>query len=146
MIDRPIISIIIPVYNSLYIEESIKSCVAQSIGREYLEIIIINDASTDETKEILSELSEKYAIKIIHLKNNSGPAAARNSGMESATGKFISFLDSDDMMKKDKLEKQLNYLSDKPDVDIVISGIDEVNQNGDFIRNLVRPFSVDKQK
>jgi glycosyltransferase involved in cell wall biosynthesis len=146
MIDRPIISIIIPVYNSLYIEESIKSCVAQSIGREYLEIIIINDASTNETKEILSELSEKYAIKIIHLKNNSGPAAARNSGMESATGKFISFLDSDDMMKKDKLEKQLNYLSDKPDVDIVISGIDEVNQNGDFIRNLVRPFSVDKQK
>ena len=146
MIDRPIISIIIPVYNSLYIEESIKSCVAQSIGREYLEIIIINDASTDETKEILSELSEKYAIKIIHLKNNSGPAAARNMGMESATGKFISFLDSDDMMRKDKLEKQLNYLSDKPDVDIVISGIDEVNQNGDFIRNLVRPFSVDKQK
>ena len=146
MIDLPIISIIIPVYNSLYIEESIKSCVAQSIGREYLEIIIINDASNDETKEILSELSEKYAIKIIHLKNNSGPAVARNMGMESATGKFISFLDSDDMMKKNKLEKQLNYLSDKPDVDIVISGIDEVNQNGDFIRNLVRPFSADKQK
>ncbi|MBI65991.1 MAG: hypothetical protein CMG64_06840 [Candidatus Marinimicrobia bacterium] len=142
----PKISIIIPVYNSPYLEECIKSCYGQSIGSNLIEIIIVNDASNNETKNKLIELENRYDLKIIHLAQNSGPANARNIGMQSAKGNYITFLDSDDMMKSDKLEKQFEFLSNNTDIDIVISGIDEIDQNGNFIRTLTRKFSDNKHK
>jgi glycosyltransferase involved in cell wall biosynthesis len=147
MTDHPIVSIIIPVYNSYYIEESIKSCIDQSVGMQSIEIILINDGSTDNTKYRLSNLGKQYPFRVIHLNENCGPAAARNKGMESAKGEYISFLDSDDMMDKEKLEKQLTYLKENPETDIIISGIKEVNHDGVLIRELVRTFpkNVDEQ-
>ena len=146
MIKDPTVSIIIPVYNSPYIKECVESCIKQSIGQNRIEIIIVNDCSTDHTNNILSNLLDEYHLKIIHLKKNSGPAIARNKGMQVATGDYISFLDSDDMMKKEKLAKQLCYLDENPEIDIVISGIEEINKKGTFIRTLIRPFSDEKKK
>ncbi len=106
--NKNLVSIIIPVYNqSSYIEEAIDSCLNQTYPE--IEIIVVNDGSTDNTKDVLKSYLDKSVIKYIY-QENSGLAAARNTGLRNATGEFIQFLDSDDMLEKTKLEKQVKYL------------------------------------
>ncbi len=105
-----------------------------------MEIIVINDASTDNSAERLAVLGTQHPLKIINLESNVGPAAARNAGLAEANGDYIAFLDSDDMMKPDKLAKQLDFCLRNPDVEAVISGIEEIDKEGTFIRELVRHF------
>ena len=142
-----LISIIIPTHNNeQFIEDSIKSCYRQTIDDKMLEVIVINDASTDNTAGILQDLQNKYPIIVEHLEDNSGPASARNAGLQMARGEYIAFLDADDMMKENKLESQLNYLSGNAEVNLVITGIEEVTENGRFVRNLIRPFPHNKEE
>mgnify|MGYP002639389231 CR=1 FL=1 len=142
MADTPIISVIIPVYNSKYIDDCLQSCFNQTLGAGKLEIIVINDASTDDTAKTVTHMSKHYPIKLINLDKNVGPAAARNTGLETAKGAYISFLDSDDVMKPDKLAKQLEFCRHNPDVGAVISGIEEIDKDGRFIRELRRNFPL----
>lgn len=102
------ISIIIPTYNR---EKLIKKSVESIINQTYknIEIIIVDDASTDNTKEVIGKINDKR-IKYYKLKKNKGACYARNYGIKKATGNYISFQDSDDIYKKDKLEKQINNL------------------------------------
>lgn len=108
--DKQLISIITPVYNAeAYIEDTIKSIECQTY-KNY-EAIFVDDCSTDNSVKII----EKYAvnnerIKIIKLKRNKGVAFARNIGIRKAKGKYLCFLDSDDIWKKNKLEEQLNFI------------------------------------
>ena len=142
-----LISIIIPTHNNeQFIEDSIKSCYRQTIGDKMLEVIVINDASTDNTADILQDLQNKYPIIVEQLEDNSGPASARNAGLQMARGEYIAFLDADDMMKENKLESQLKYLSGDAEIDLVITGMEEVTENGNFVRNLVRPFPHNKEE
>ena len=108
---EPKISIIIPVYNAeKYIEETIENIKKQTY--QNYEIILIDDASTDKSVEkITPYLSEN--IKLIKLKQNSGPAVARNRGIQEATGRYICFQDADDLWHKQKLEKQLKFMEEK---------------------------------
>jgi len=96
------ISIIVPVFNSKnYLPKCIKSLIDQSYKN--IEIILIDDGSTDGSGEICDEYAKKEKrIKVIH-KKNSGPAAARNTGIENAKGKFIFFIDADDFIENDAL-------------------------------------------
>ena len=102
------VSVITASYNcAKFIEESIKSVLNQTYDN--LELIIIDDCSTDNTEEIVNEYIKKDSrIKFYRLNNNSGAAVARNKGLDEATGRFIAFLDSDDIWDKQKLEKQIN--------------------------------------
>jgi len=143
MADSPIISIIIPVFNGDYIEECMESCLYQTLPPEDLEIIVIDDASTDDTVERILKMSDSFPIHLIKMKKNGGPAAARNAGLSVAKGEYISFLDADDMMKADKLEKQLAFCRSNSSIEAVISGIEEIDKNDALIRNLVRTFSDD---
>ena len=143
MANSPLVSIIIPAFNSAYIEASLESCLQQTIRIEELEIIVIDDASTDDTAERIAHLSKSQPIQLINLAENVGPAAARNAGLELAQGEYIAFLDSDDMMKPDKLEKQLNFCRQNPAIAMVISGIEEIDKDNALIRNLLRPFPAD---
>ena len=95
------ISIIIPVYNvEDYLEDSIKSIISQTIF-ENLEIILVDDGSIDKSYEIGKKFSEKYKnIKIIK-QENKGVSAARNTGLDVASGQYIAFFDSDDQVKPD---------------------------------------------
>lgn len=145
MTDNPLISVIIPAYNSVYIEECLQSCLAQTLGQDRLEIIIINDASTDNTVEKIASIGQDNPIHLINLEHNSGPAAARNAGLEIARGEYIAFLDSDDTMQVDKLEKQLKYCQEHPTVQVIISGIKEINSAGNTLRSLVRDFPEDQK-
>ena len=110
----PLISIIMATYNrAAYIGEALDSIKRQSF-QDY-EILVVDDGSTDNTKEIL----EKYeGIRCIYLEHV-GIAGARNTAVKDAKGKWIAFLDSDDLWKEEKLKKQVDYLETHPDCRIV---------------------------
>jgi len=108
------ISVIIPTYNRKnLIENAITSVLNQTYKN--LEVLIIDDGSTDNTKEIIDKFSDKR-VKYIKLKENLGSSNARNIGIKMATGKYISFQDSDDIFYPNKLEFQINNLINKKSV------------------------------
>lgn len=106
-----LVSIITPVYNAEnFIEEMIKSVIQQSYTK--FELILVDDCSTDSSKEIINKY-KKYdnRIKYIKLDKNSGAAVARNKGLEIACGRYIAFIDSDDIWMPNKLEKQIEFMN-----------------------------------
>lgn len=131
----PKVSIIIPVYNNeKYIEKCIHSVVNQTFGE--LEIIAVNDGSTDESGKILKNL-EREDVRIILLEqNNQGVAAARNLGVRKATGKYITFVDGDDYLKSDYIEKMYD-LAEKECLDMVISGLTYVDEGGKELNKII---------
>ncbi|HHF2112802.1 TPA: glycosyltransferase family 2 protein, partial [Haemophilus influenzae] len=108
--NMPLISIIMPVYNAeCYLNQGILSCLNQSY--QNIELILIDDGSTDKSIEIINNIIDKdKRVKLFFTPTNQGPAAARNIGLEKAQGDYITFLDSDDFIANDKLEKQLNFM------------------------------------
>lgn len=105
-----LVSIIMPSYNTAkYIEESIRSVLAQTYTN--WELIIVDDCSTDNTDEIVASFRDD---RIRYLKNvvNSGAAVSRNYALREAKGKWIAFLDSDDLWKPEKLERQIRFMED----------------------------------
>lgn len=108
--EMPLISIIIPSYNSQkYIEETIKSCLYQS--HQNLEIIAVDDGSIDNTVEII----QQFPVKLITQKN-AGACAARNRGFQESKGDYIQFLDADDLLSPNKIEEQLKQLNGRDDI------------------------------
>ncbi|ABN62364.1 glycosyltransferase family 2 protein [Shewanella baltica] len=106
------ISVIIPAFNAeKTIEESINSVFLQDMN-ELIEIIVINDGSTDLTVNVVNKIIEQNPLsKIIILnQNNQGVATARNNGVNKAIGEYIAFLDSDDVWEKYKLKRQADFL------------------------------------
>lgn len=105
------ISIIIPVYNAeKFLNETIKSVLRQTYNN--WELILVNDCSTDGSKKIYSKYSNDKRITWVNNKKNSGPAISRNNGIDKATGRYICFLDADDIWDDDKLEKQIKFMQD----------------------------------
>lgn len=113
MHESPLISIIVPVYNA---EKALQKCLQSISAQTYhkLELIIINDCSTDNSLQIVYDhfntLQNKKEIllKIIHHKKNRGVAAARNTGLDNATGDYIYYVDADDWIEPDTLQCLLN--------------------------------------
>lgn len=119
------VSIVIPVYN---VEKYLRQCLDSVINQTLkdIEIICINDESTDGSLEILQEYEKKDSrIKIIN-KKNEGLSAARNQGLELAKGEYVSFIDSDDWINKTFCEA-LYTAAKKYDIDIACGGIVRVN-------------------
>ena len=108
-VEEPLVSVIIPTYNRAnVIHRSISSVIKQSYQK--IEIIIVDDASTDDTAQIIQQISDTRIIYICHQINRGG-SEARNTGIKNAKGKFIAFLDSDDVWLPDKLQHQLAVIS-----------------------------------
>lgn len=105
-----LVSVVMPTYNcGKYIEEAIQSVINQSITD--WELWIIDDCSNDNTEEIVKFYTDKYSsINYYKLIENGGPAVARTEGIKRATGKYVAFLDSDDLWTSDKLEKQISFM------------------------------------
>lgn len=102
------ISVIIPTYNrAKLLIKSLSSVLNQTYNN--IELIIVDDGSTDDTKKIIDKINDNR-IKYIKLRNNKGPGYARNLGIKYSKGNYIAFQDSDDIFHKDKLEKQINNL------------------------------------
>ena len=122
------ISIIVPVYNE---EEFIKENYMALKNSEYenIEIIYIDDGSTDNTYDVLSNISiEDKRVKLFK-KANGGPASARNDGIKLATGEYIFFCDADDILDRSALAKMIK-MADRYDTDLVIGDIIRVDNNG----------------
>lgn len=125
-----LISIITPSYNSSkFIEQTIKSAISQTY--QNWEMIIVDDCSPDNSNDIIEEYCKKDSrIKLIRLEKNSGPAVARNRAIEEAKGKYIAFLDADDLWIPEKLEKQIKFMQEN-DLAVTCSSyytIDEVGK------------------
>lgn len=110
MKDYGLVSIITPTYNcGRFIAESIESVIAQSYGN--WELVIVDDCSTDNTKEVVKKYSQNdHRIKYHRLSDNLGAAVARNTALSIAKGRWIAFLDSDDLWMPNKLERQLEFM------------------------------------
>jgi glycosyltransferase involved in cell wall biosynthesis len=126
------ISVIIPTYNrSSYVLDTIHSVVAQDYDN--IEIIVIDDGSTDDTRDKLASLIDNEIIQYIYQKNR-GRSAARNKGISLATGEYLTFLDSDDLFETGKSSRQVRFFSEHPEVGLVHGGYikfdDEQNNLG----------------
>ena len=132
---NPLISVMIPVYNrEKYIQEAIDSVVAQDYRP--LEIIVVDDGSTDRTAEIINQYDPK--IVKYYYQDNAGIASARNTCFTHSSGEFLAWLDSDDYYLPGKLTAQMQYLSDNPKCDIVFTlaeGFFDDKQSENRIRN-----------
>lgn len=109
------ISIILPIYNvGEYLKGGIDSLINQTIGYENLEILMVNDCSTDGSDKIIDEYAEKYnSCRAIHLEENTGAAnGPRNRGITESTGDYIMFLDPDDRYSPDACEKLYNCVKE----------------------------------
>ncbi|TRX57398.1 glycosyltransferase family 2 protein [Thalassomonas sp. M1454] len=127
--NKPFISIIMATYNSaLYVEQSIQSIIKQSYDN--WELIITDDCSTDSTPDIIERYSEVYAdIHVYKNSKNQGAAISRNRSLAEAKGRFIAFLDSDDIWLPSKLELQLDFMLSK-EVIISFTGYELIDENG----------------
>ena len=124
----PRVSVIIPAYNrAQYILETLESIFAQTYT-DY-EIIVIDDGSTDDTRDVLQPLIDVERIRYI-FQENQGVSAARNHGIRLAEGELIAFLDTDDINHLEKLALQAAYLDDHPDVALVHSNFTRFDDSG----------------
>lgn len=106
-----LVSIIMPSYNTAnFITETIRSVLAQTYTN--WELIIVDDCSNDNTDEVVSKFLSDTRIRYIKNEHNSGAAISRNRALRKAKGKWIAFLDSDDLWMQDKLEKQIAFMQD----------------------------------
>lgn len=122
------ISFIVPAYNcELYIERCISSILRQEL--DSFEIIIVNDGSTDRTRDICDVIAAQHSeIRVIHTENF-GVSVARNVGIRNANGKYVAFIDSDDYYKDDTIIKLLNQ-AEEQNLDIICGDYTEIGING----------------
>ena len=119
---NPKVSIIIPIYNT---SERLSGCLDSALNQTHrnLEIILVDDGSTDDSPAIIQTYAQKDSrIKVITQKNQ-GQSAARNRGLKQATGDFISFLDSDDAIKSNFIQKLLAPYAKNPQIILTVCGI-----------------------
>lgn len=118
-----IISTVIPIYNAeIYLEETIESVIKQTIGFEdNIQLILINDGSTDNSEEICKKYVEKFPDNVIYIyKENGGVAETKNYGIKEAKGEYINFLDADDILSEEALKNMHNFLEkNKEEIDMV---------------------------
>ncbi|MBE0472221.1 MAG: glycosyltransferase family 2 protein [Methyloprofundus sp.] len=124
-----IVSIITPSYNSApFISDTVGSVLRQSLYD--WEMIIVDDCSTDGSVELIdSFVAQDSRIKLIQLSENSGAAVARNTAIEAAQGRYIAFLDSDDIWLPNKLETQLQFMQER-DIAFSYSAYEKIDEQG----------------
>ncbi|MFI9564235.1 glycosyltransferase family 2 protein [Streptomyces rishiriensis] len=129
----PDVSVVVAVYNTMpYLTECLNSLVKQTIGRERLEIVAVDDGSTDDSGRELDRFAALYpdTVKVIHQANSGGPAAPSNRALELATGRYVYFIGSDDYLGEEALQRMVKY-ADKHDSDVVVGKM--VGTNGRYV-------------
>lgn len=140
---RPTVSVIVPVYNRVHLLPRAVNSVLNQTYRDF-EIIVVDDGSTDNVKEVVEKLQKKdERIRYIRHEKNKGAGAARNTGIEAARGRYIAFQDSDDEWLPEKLEKQIKAFENVSSiVGVVYSKCLRLKEG----KKIYAPFSWIKQK
>lgn len=108
LITDDLISIVVPVYNAERWIENALDCLLKQTYQQF-EIIIVDDCSTDRSMELLEKIQDAR-IKVFRNEKNSGPAFARNQGIKNAAGRYLAYMDADDLCDATKLEKQITFM------------------------------------
>lgn len=141
------VSIIVPVYNvEKFIARTIDSVRSQTY--EDWELLLIMDGCTDGTLQVIEQYCDRAKderIRVIHQPQNMGAACARNRGVAEARGRYIAYLDSDDLWRKDKLEKQLAFMEEKGAA-FSFTGYEFADENGKGLGKVVRVPAVMEYK
>lgn len=128
----PLVSIIMAVYNgAAYLAEAIESALNQTYSN--IELIIVNDCSSDESVSIVTHYLSDGRITLFHNERNSGVAASRNRALEHAKGEFITFLDQDDIWLPRKLEIQVAVIQANPGIGLLHAGYARIDPNSDLL-------------
>ena len=138
-----LVSIITPSYNSIkFVEASISSVLQQTYSN--WELILVDDASTDESKDLIKRIASKdHRIFSLFLEKNSGSAVARNTAIKKARGRYIAFLDSDDLWERDKLACQIDFMK-KKDIAFSFTSYKSISEDGKKIYSDIRaPKEID---
>ncbi|MFV0389623.1 MAG: glycosyltransferase family 2 protein [Pyrinomonadaceae bacterium] len=129
MSKMPLVSVVIPAYNAVrFVNATIDSVLAQTF--QDLEILVVDDGSTDNTKEILGNYGDK--IRFLP-KKNGGVSSARNYGIENAIGKYIAFLDADDVWMPEKLEKQVALMESNKEIGLCYVSTQRVDEELNYL-------------
>ncbi|MEU9849101.1 glycosyltransferase family 2 protein [Streptomyces sp. NPDC047985] len=132
--DVPDVSVVVAVYNTMpYLTECLNSLVGQSIGLDRLEVVAVDDGSTDDSGAELDRFAARYpgTVKVVHQPNSGGPAAPSNRALELATGRYVYFIGSDDYLGEEALERMVSC-ADRNGSDVVIGKM--VGTNGRYVR------------
>lgn len=133
--ENELVSIIMPTYNcAKFIKETIESVLNQTY--ENWELVIVDDCSNDNTEEIVESFNDKR-IKYHKLEKNSGAAVARTTAMKMAIGNYMAFLDSDDLWKKEKLEKQLEFMK-KNNYNFTCTAYEQIDEEGNKLNKVIK--------
>lgn len=141
-------SIIIPIYNvEAYVEHCIESIFAQDSAEAEIECLIIDDCSPDGSMAIVRRMVEAYkgpiTFRMLTHERNRGLSAARNTGIENATGDYILFIDSDDYLTPGSIQYFVNNLRKYPDVDMLMANIKNCKADNLLIQNIQEPWHID---
>ena len=129
------VSVIITAYNyDRYIERCLRSVLDQSLPKSQYEIIVVNDGSTDKTKEVLDNYAD--VARVFHLEKNRGLSYARNFGIKKARGMFVVFVDADDYIQHDMLLIQKTFLTENNKLDAVSVDYYLVDERGTHIEHV----------
>ena len=135
-----LVSVLVPAFNrAAYIRETVESVLLQDYPR--VELIVVDDGSTDGTYEILEEYEEKAELKLLTHpgRENRGQSAALNRALDDASGELIAILDSDDIFLPGKLRAQVDYLHEHPEVGLVYGMGEAVDESGHWLYNIHSP-------
>lgn len=141
-VTRPDVTVIVAVYNTMpYLTECLNSLIGQSIGTDRLEIVAVDDGSTDDSGTELDRFAQRYpdTVKVFHQTNSGGPAAPSNRALEAATGRYVYFIGSDDYLGEEALER-LVACADKHESDVVVGKM--VGTNGRYVHQALYKESV----
>ncbi len=138
---KNLVSIITPSYKSAkFISQTIESVLAQTY--KDWEMIIVDDLSPDNANEIVEEyIIKDNRIKLIKLEKNSGPAVARNRAIKEAKGRYMAFLDADDLWMPDKLEKQIQFMNDN-NLSFTYSSYKLIDENNSDLGNFITKETI----
>lgn len=135
---NPNVTVIIPSYNrERFIRATVDSALSQTY--ENIEIVVVDDGSTDRSREILQGYGNRIRLLEHEGRENRGQSAAINLAMRSTSGEYVAILDSDDVWNIDKIEKQVDYLDRHPEVGIVYGNGYAIDENGKNLYKLIPP-------
>lgn len=135
----PLVSVVIPVFNGAqFVAKAVASVRAQTVN--FVEIIVVDDGSVDGTQAVLQDLQQTMGITWVQ-QDHGGPARSRNRGIEASQGEFVALLDCDDVWLADKLEAQLAVMDSRPEVGVVHTDYESVDQDGRVLERIRARYS-----